>query len=101
MQTHKLQITIPENHDGEISIHLPDGFPSGPADVIVVSSSQNPLRESARRPQSTATGLKELLSFQRTPEEEKVLDDFELFQREHPLSLNSLCPPKRDCRKFP
>jgi hypothetical protein len=34
--------------------------------------------------------LKGLLSFQATPEEEKVLDDFESFQREHPFSLSSL-----------
>lgn len=37
-----------------------------------------------------AVVLKELLSFQPTPQEKKILDDFESFQREHPFSLNSL-----------
>jgi len=89
MQAHKLQITIPENHAGEISIYLPDDFPSGPAEVIVLSNAQNALRD-ARPSQPTAAALAVLLSFQATPEEEKVLDDFESFQREHPFSLNSL-----------
>jgi hypothetical protein len=33
--------------------------------------------------------LDELLSFPMTPEEEKVLDDFEAFRREHPIRLST------------
>jgi hypothetical protein len=86
MHAYKLQVTVPKDHDREISVHLPDDFPSGPAEVIVLAAPRN----ADRPPQSTAAALKELLSFQRTPEEEKILDDFESFQREHPFSLNSL-----------
>jgi hypothetical protein len=90
MHAYKLEVTVPKDHDREISVHLPDDFPSGPAEVIVLAGSQNVSRNAGRPPRSTAAALKELLSFQRTPEEEKVLDDFESFQREHPFSLNSL-----------
>ena len=91
MHAHKLQVTIPKDHDREISVHLPDDFPSGPAEVIVLADSVNAARDAARQPTEAALGaLRELLSFQATPEEEKVLDDFEAFQREHPFSLSSL-----------
>jgi len=83
MHAHKLQVTVPKDRDREISVHLPDDFPAGPAEVIVLADS----RSAARPPQPTAAALGALLSFQATPEEEKVLDDFESFQREHPFSL--------------
>jgi len=86
MHAHKLQITVPRDHDREISVRLPDDFPSGPAEVIVLAGP----RDTAWPPQPTAAALAELLSFEGTPEEEKVLDDFESFQREHPFSLKSL-----------
>jgi hypothetical protein len=47
-----------------------------------------------RPSQSTTAALAELLSFQATPEEEKILDDFESFRREHPFSLSSLTEPE-------
>jgi len=34
--------------------------------------------------------LKKLCDFQLTPEEERVLDEFEEFQRQHPISFSSL-----------
>jgi hypothetical protein len=86
MHIHKLQINVPENHDREISIPLPDDFPSGPAEVIVLAAPH----KASRPPALTTSALAELLSFQRTPEEEKVLDDFESFQRVYPFSLSSL-----------
>jgi hypothetical protein len=90
MHAYKLQVTVPKDHDREISVHLPDDFPSGPAEVIVLADSRRVSRSAARPPQPTAAALKDLLSFKRTPEEEKILDDFDSFQREHPFSLNSL-----------
>ncbi len=86
MHAHRLQVTVPKDHDREISVPLPDDFPSGPAEVIVLAGSQN----ASRPPAPTKAALAELLSFQGTPEEEKILDDFESFQREHPFSLSSL-----------
>jgi hypothetical protein len=88
MHAHKLQITIPENHEGEISFQLPADFPSGSAEVIVLSNSQS--QDAIPSSQAMAAALKDLLSFQPTPQEDKILDDFERFRREHPFSLNSL-----------
>jgi RNase adaptor protein for sRNA GlmZ degradation len=34
--------------------------------------------------------LRKLRDFQLTPEEERVLDEFEEFQRQHPISFSSL-----------
>lgn len=34
--------------------------------------------------------LKELQEFQPTPEEVRILDEFEEFQRQHPISFSSL-----------
>ena len=93
MHAHKLQVTVPTDHDREISVRLPDDFPPGPAEVIVLADSLNAQGDVSRqsRPTEAALGaLREFLSFQATPEEEKVLDDFDSFQREHPFSLNSL-----------
>lgn len=38
MHTYKLQVTVPKDNDREISVHLPDDFPSGPAEVIVLAA---------------------------------------------------------------
>jgi len=88
MHAHKLQVTVPEEPDREIAVHLPDDFPAGPAEVIVLAGSQN--RDADRPYQPTESALKELLSFEATPEEEKILEDFESFRKEHPFRLNSL-----------
>lgn len=36
MQAHKVQVTIPEDH--RLTVDLPDGFPAGPAEVIVLAA---------------------------------------------------------------
>ena len=86
MHAHRLQVTVPKDHDREISVPLPDDFPPGPAEVIVITDSQSPALRSPR-PRTT---IEKLRSFHRTPEEDKVLDDFEAFRREHPFRLDSL-----------
>jgi hypothetical protein len=40
--------------------------------------------------QKMLTALKELQEFQPTPEEERILDEFEEFQRQHPITFSSL-----------
>lgn len=90
MHAHKLQITVPKDPCREISVRLPDDFPSGPAEVIVLAGSQATARKNDRPYQPTAASLEALLAFTATPEEEKILDDFESFQREHPFRLSSL-----------
>jgi hypothetical protein len=90
MHAYKLQVTVPEDHCREIAVHLPDDFPAGPAEVIVLADLQNAPRSAGTLHQPTAAALAELLAYQATPEEEKVLDEFEAFQREHPFRLDSL-----------
>jgi hypothetical protein len=36
MHAHKLKITVPQDH--QVEIHLPEDFPPGPAEVIILSS---------------------------------------------------------------
>ena len=37
MHAHKLKVNVPQDH--QLEIHLPEDFPPGPAEVIVLSSS--------------------------------------------------------------
>jgi hypothetical protein len=47
MHAHKLKITVPQDH--QVEIRLPEDFPPGPAEVIVLSSFSKE-RESRRQP---------------------------------------------------
>jgi hypothetical protein len=78
--------SLPPTH---LEIRLPDDFPSGPAEVIVLADSQSgSSTEEARRDMLAV--LEELRTTKLTEEEERVLDDFERFRQEHPLDLTSL-----------
>ena len=90
MRAHKLQVTISKEPDREIAVRLPNDFPAGPAEVIVLADSQNTVGNADRPYQPTSAALEELLSFEATPEEEKILEDFEPFRQEHPFRFNSL-----------
>ena len=93
VHAHKLQVTVPEESNREIAVHLPDDFPDGPADVIVLAGSQNP--DADRSYQPTEDSLEELLSFEATTEEEKILEDFESFRRSiHSASVVSPEPAR-------
>jgi hypothetical protein len=87
VKAHKLKITVPESH--RLEIRLPDDFPSGPAEVIVLAApkAKDFLAESQR---DMLLALDELRTLQRTEEEERVLDEFEQFRQEHPFNLSSL-----------
>lgn len=87
MKAHKLQVTVPEDH--QLEIRLPDDFPSGPAEVIVLAGPipKSPLEGSQR---DMLLALDELRTLQRTEEEERVLDEFDQFRQEHPFNLSSL-----------
>lgn len=86
MQAHKLKVTVPEDH--QLEILLPDDFPPGPAEVIVLASPSGKSAVAGNR--DLGLVLDELRSFQRTEEETRVLDDFEEFRRDHPVNLSSL-----------
>ncbi|HBL30944.1 MAG TPA: hypothetical protein DD490_29270 [Acidobacteria bacterium] len=93
MHAHKSSVTILEDH--RVEVRLPDDFPEGPAEVIVLAShsarTARP-RRGARLPaeQETLAALAELRSVQLTPEEQEVLGGFETFQNEHPIRFASL-----------
>jgi hypothetical protein len=86
VHAHKLKVTIQEDH--RVEVRLPDDFPEGPAEVIVLANRQG--TETASAQQRTLSALAELRSLQLTPEEEEVLDGFETFRQEHPVRFNSL-----------
>lgn len=50
MHAHKLNVTVPADH--ELAIRLPDDFPPGPAEIIVLAA-----RAPAERPAATARTL--------------------------------------------
>ena len=90
MQAHKVKVTIPENH--RVELRLPDDFPAGPAEVIVLAARSGNLDgnlESTEQARALAA-LQQLRSASLTREEEEVLDQFEDFRREHPFRLSSL-----------
>jgi hypothetical protein len=87
MKAHKQTVTVREDH--QLEIHLPEDFPSGPAEVIVLAgpSGARALNETQ---QEMLCVVEELRAFKPTPEEERVLDEFEEFQRQHPINFSSL-----------
>lgn len=86
MQAHKQKVTVPEDH--QLEIRLPEDFPAGPAEIIVLASPRPAaLSES---PRDMGQALQMLKNLQLTPEEERVLDEFDDFQRRHPINLSSL-----------
>lgn len=88
MHTHKLKVTIPEDH--RVELRLPDDFPEGPAEVIVLAARGSEDVSAAPEQKRALAVLAELRAVQLTPEEEEVLDQFEAFQREHPIRFSSL-----------
>jgi len=87
-----LKVTIQEDH--RVEVRLPEDFPEGPAEVIILT---NRLAGEQRIPgspvsarQGTLAALAELRSVPLSREEEAVLDGFEAFQREHPVRFASL-----------
>ena len=50
MHAHKLNITVPADH--QITVRLPDDFPAGPAEIIVLAT-----RAPSQRPGATARTL--------------------------------------------
>jgi hypothetical protein len=87
MKAHKQAVTVREDH--QLEIHLPEDFPPGPAEVIVLAGPSG-ARARTETQQEKLRVVKELRAFKPTPEEERVLDEFEEFRRRHPISFSSL-----------
>ena len=90
VQAHKMKVTIQEDH--RVEVQLPDDFPEGPAEIIVLANRPSGTSAESERSaqQRTLAALAELRSVQLTPEEEEALDGFEAFRREHPIRFTSL-----------
>lgn len=90
MHAHKLKVTVPEDH--RVELRLPDDFPEGPAEVIILAARSNGENGVGAPPeqQRALAALAELRSVPLTPEEEEVFDQFEAFRREHPIRFSSL-----------
>jgi hypothetical protein len=86
MKTHTFKVTVPEDH--QLEIRLPSDFPAGPAEVIVLASSGSKALSASQKDMLLA--LEELKALKLTPEEERILDEFDAFQQQHPLNLSSL-----------
>jgi len=80
VHAHKLNVTIQDDH--RVEVQLPTDFPEGPAEIIVLATEGDADHLSAQ--QRMLAALTELRSVQLTPEEEEVLDEFEIFRKEHP-----------------
>ncbi|HKV11655.1 MAG TPA: hypothetical protein VJ725_26150 [Thermoanaerobaculia bacterium] len=88
MRAHKLKVTIPQDHQLEIAVRLPEDFPPGPAEVIVLAGPGEKSREEVKR--DALAVVEEIRSLRLTEEEEKILGDFEEFRKSHPVRLVSL-----------
>ena len=91
MRAHKVSVTVPEDH--RLEVHLPEEFPAGPAELIVLAATEEATTEQngQRRPMTEV--IAELRSIQPTEEEERILDELETFRRDHPFHLSSLSEP--------
>lgn len=92
MKAYKMDVTIPEDH--QVEIRLPEDFPAGPAEIIVLAS---PSRERMddQTQENMLRVLRKLRTMKRTPEEERILDEFDEFQRQHPIDFSSLPEEER------
>ena len=64
-------------------------FPAGPAEVTVLAGPVG-VRALSETQQEMLRVVEELRAFKPTAEEERVLDEFEEFQRQHPINFSSL-----------
>jgi hypothetical protein len=87
MQAHRQTVTVPEDH--QLEIRLPADFPAGPAEVIVLAGPSE-AQELDETRQEMLQVVQKLRAFKPTPEEERVVDEFEEFQRQHPINFSSL-----------
>jgi hypothetical protein len=84
VHAHKSKVTIREDH--RVEVRLPDDFPEGPAEVIILANRSTYPAEQ----QQALAALAELRSVQLTSEEKQILDEFESFRRDNPIRFSSL-----------
>lgn len=87
MHAHRVNVTIPADGVREITVRLPEDMPPGPAEVIVLAESRTRDDRAQEQMLAALTALRDL---PRTADEERVLQGFEDFRREHPIRLGLL-----------
>lgn len=93
MQAHKMKVTVPKEH--HLEIRLPDDFPPGPAEIIVLAGSSAGEEPQKRASREILVALENLQSMELTDEEELVLADFDSFRQANPFDLASLSDEDR------
>jgi hypothetical protein len=90
MHAHKQAVTIAEDH--RVEVRLPENFPAGPAEVIVLTAKEIPEPSDATSAERRRLldVIQDLKSTRLTSEEELILDEFENFRAEHPFRLSDL-----------
>lgn len=89
MQAHKVEVNIPDDH--RLTVDLPEGFPAGPAEVIVLAVPPGGRRDvrlggtlSTSRPHPKGDPIAEVLRELRDEREaaiEGLVGDFDRFDR--------------------
>ena len=74
MKVYKLSLTIPESR--EVKVQLPEDFPPGPADVIVLSALAGEA-PSEKAQEAMLRTIQELRQFRPTLEERRFLEDLD------------------------
>jgi len=93
VQAHRLKVTVPEDH--QLEIRLPQDFPAGPAEIIVLAGPASGEGAPKGGSGELLAALETLRSMERTEEEERVLEDFDSFRQTHPFDLASLVDDDR------
>lgn len=77
MLAHKLQVEIPQDH--RLSLDLPESFPAGPAEVIVLAT--------AREPRKIVRAAGVLASEEAVPEGDPIADILQELRAERAESI--------------
>jgi hypothetical protein len=93
VQAHRMRITVPEEH--HLEIRLPQDFPAGPAEIIVLAGPSWATEAEEEPSGQVLAALENLRSLKLTEDEERVLADFEGFRQANPFDLSSLHDEER------
>jgi hypothetical protein len=92
MKAHRMEVTIPEDH--QVELRLPEDFPAGPAEIIVLADSPD-AKASGGAQKQMLQALQKLRTIQWTPEEQQIFEEFDEFRRQHPIDFTSLPEDER------
>jgi len=73
-----LKVIVPEDH--QLEIRLPQDFPAGPAEIIVLAGPASGEEAQKSGQGELLAALEDLRSMERTEEEDRVLEGFDRFR---------------------